>query len=177
MKVLLLQDVDNLGLAGEVAKVAPGFGRNYLLPQQLAVLASPSALRQAEAIRRAGELQRARERDDALAIAGQIGDALLIFERRAGEGEKLYGSVTVGDITDALQKKFGLEINKRKIALPEPIRTLGEWDVTIKLMVEVSTTVKVVVIKEGQTYAPPVAASAEAEAAPVAEEAVQAEAE
>ncbi|MFQ5577463.1 MAG: 50S ribosomal protein L9, partial [Anaerolineae bacterium] len=85
MKVLLLQDVDNLGLAGEVAKVANGYGRNYLIPQNLAVLATPGALKQAKNIRQAGELQRAREKADAEAIKNQIEGTTLVFERRAGE--------------------------------------------------------------------------------------------
>ena len=176
MKVLLLQDVDNLGLAGDVAEVANGYGRNYLIPQKLAVLATPSALRQAEAVRRAGEAQRARQKADAEAIKGQIDGALLVFERRAGERDKLYGSVTAQDIANALNEKFGLDIHKRKVVLPEPIRSLGEWDIPIRLMVEVSATVHVVVIQEGETYTPPappppevaeVAFEAETEVAPV----------
>ena len=166
MKVLLLQDVDNLGLAGSVANVANGYGRNYLLPQGLAVLATRNALKQAEAIRKAGELRRAQEKEDALAIANQINGAVLVFERRAGERDKLYGSVTVGDIADAINEKFGLDINKRKISLPEPIRSLGEYEIAVKLMIEVTAHVKVVVINEGETYDPnAVAAETEAEAA------------
>ncbi len=169
MKVLLLQDVDNLGLAGDVAKVADGYGRNYLLPQQLAVLATPSALKQAKAIRKTGELRRAREKEDALAIVNQLKGAILVFERRAGERDKLYGSVTANDIAQAINDKFGLDIHKRKIVLPEPIRTLGEWEIPVKLMIEVSTTVKVVVINEGEIYTPPTppATEPEAEVAPV----------
>ncbi len=164
MKVLLLQDVDNLGLAGDVAKVAPGYGRNYLLPQGMAVLATKSALKQAEAIRKAGELRRAQEKEDALAIANQINGAVFVFERRAGERDKLYGSVTVGDIATAINEKFGLDIHKRKIALPEPIRSLGEYAIAVKLMVEVTAHVKAVVINEGETYDPNAAAEAKAEA-------------
>ncbi|RME45076.1 MAG: 50S ribosomal protein L9 [Caldilineae bacterium] len=180
MKVLLLQDVDNLGLAGDVAEVANGYGRNYLIPQKLAVLATPSALKQAEAIRRAGEAQRAREKADAEAIKGQIDGTVLVFERRAGERDKLYGSVTAQDIVHALNEKFGLDIHKRKVVLPEPIRALGEWDIPIRLMVEVSATVHVVVVKEGESYAPPVPPqpeAAEAEVAPEAEAAPEAEVE
>jgi large subunit ribosomal protein L9 len=155
MKVLLLQDVDNLGLAGDVVKVADGYGRNYLIPQELAVLATSSALKQAEAVRKTGELERAREKEDAQAIANQIEGTVLIFERRAGERDKLYGSVTANDISQALNEKLGFDIHKRKVVLPEPIRMLGEFEIPIKLMIEVSTTVKVVVIGEGEVYAPP----------------------
>ncbi len=154
MKVLLLQDVDNLGLAGNVANVANGYGRNYLLPQGMAVLATRNALKQAEAIRKVGELSRAREKEDATAIANQINGAVLVFERRAGDRDKLYGSVTVGDIAMALNEKFELDINKRKISLPEPIRALGEYDIAVKLMIEVTAHVKVVVLNEGEPYVP-----------------------
>ncbi len=174
MKVLLLQDVDKLGLAGDVVKVANGYGRNYLIPQKIATLATASALKQAQAIRKAGELTRAREKSDAEAIANQLKNAVLVFERRAGTQDKLYGSVTANDIVQALNDKFGLKIDKRKVSLPEPIRSLGQWDVSIKLMIEVSALVKVVVVQEGKAQDVALAASAEAEE-PRAEEAEAAE--
>jgi large subunit ribosomal protein L9 len=149
MKVLLIQDVDNLGYAGEVKKVASGFGRNYLLPQQMAVLATPGALKQAETIRKTAEKQRAQQTADAQAIANQLVNLELMFERRAGETGKLYGSVTSTDIAEAILEKTQIEVDRRKVALPEPIRTLGEQEVTIKLMIDVSTTIKVSVVPEG----------------------------
>jgi large subunit ribosomal protein L9 len=149
MKVLLIQDVDNLGYAGEVKKVANGFGRNYLLPQQMAVLATPGALKQAETIRKTAEKQRAQQTADAQAIANQLVNLELMFERRAGETGKLYGSVTSTDIAEAILGKTQIEVDRRKVALPEPIRTLGEQEVTIKLMIDVSTTIKVSVVPEG----------------------------
>lgn len=161
MKVLLIEDVDNLGLAGEVTDVAPGYGRNYLLPQQLAILATPGAMKQAEAIRKAGELKRAQEKADAEAIANQIDGQLLVFERRAGDRGQLYGSVTASDIAEALSEKVDIEIDRRKINLPEPLRSLGEWDVTVRLMIEVSVTIHVAVIAEGETYVPGGAAEEE----------------
>jgi large subunit ribosomal protein L9 len=178
MKILLLEDVDNLGLAGEVANVAPGYGRNYLIPQNLAILATPGALKQAAAIRIVGVARRARDKADAEAIANQIGGKTLVFERRAGERDRLYGSVTATDISKGIQDKFQLDIDKRKIRLPEPIRVLGEWDVPVRLMVEVVTSIKVIVIGEGQAVPQPTTAAAEpaAETAPV-EEAKEAEAE
>ncbi|OQY32462.1 MAG: 50S ribosomal protein L9 [Anaerolineaceae bacterium 4572_5.2] len=177
MKVLLLQDVDNLGLAGDVVKVANGYGRNYLLPQEMAALATSGALKQAQSIRNAGELTRAQEKSDAEAIANQLKGAVLAFERRAGVQDKLYGSVTANDIVQALNDKFGLEIDKRKVSLPEPIRTLGQWDVIIKLMIEVSASVKVVVIQEGESQDAALAASVEAEAVEVVEAAAEVETE
>jgi len=149
MKVLLIQDVDNLGYAGEVKKVANGFGRNYLIPQNLAVVATPGALKQAETIRKAAEKHRASAMADAQAIANQLVDVELLFERRAGETGKLYGSVTSGDIAEAIEAKTGIAIDKRKVALPEPIRSLGEQTVTIKLMIDVSATIKTEVLPLG----------------------------
>lgn len=149
MQVLLIKDVDNLGYAGEVKKVANGFGRNYLIPQELAVIASPGALKQAETIRKAAEKQRARETEDAKAIVSQLEGVALLFERRAGETGKLYGSVTSGDIAEALAEKTGIELDKRKVAVPEPIRNLGKQDVLIKLMIDVNTSVSVEVLPLG----------------------------
>ncbi len=149
MEVLLIKDVDNLGYAGEVKKVANGFGRNYLLPQELAVLATPGALKQAETIRKAAEKHRAQEMEDAKAIANQIEGLTLMFERRAGETGKLYGSVTSGDIADEIAAKTEINVDKRKVALAEPIRNLGEQEVTIKLMIDLATTIKVEVLPLG----------------------------
>ena len=149
MKVLLIQDVDNLGYAGDVKKVANGFGRNYLIPQQMAVLATPGALKQAETIRKTAEKQRAQQTADAQAVANQLAGLQLAFERRAGETGKLYGSVTSADIVEAIFEKTQIEVDRRKVALPEPIRTLGEQEVAIKLMIDVSTTIKVTVVPEG----------------------------
>jgi len=149
MKILLLKDVDNVGYAGDVKNVANGYGRNYLIPQQLAVLATPGALKQAETIRKTAEKRRAQEKADAEAIANQVGGLKLLFERRAGETGKLYGSVTSADITEAIQKKTGIDIDKRKVALAEPIRNLGDQQVTIKLMIDVATDISVEVVPLG----------------------------
>jgi large subunit ribosomal protein L9 len=149
MKVLLVQDVDNLGYAGDVKKVADGFGRNYLLPRQMAVLATPGALKQAETIKKAAEKRRAVEKADAQAIANQLTGVEVLFERRAGETGKLYGSVTSGDIAEAIKIKTGIELDKRKVALPEPIRQLGQQEVQVKLMMEVGASIRVQVLPEG----------------------------
>ena len=149
MKVLLIQDVDNLGYAGDVKKVANGFGRNYLLPQNLAVLATPGTLKQAETIRKAAEKRRAQETEDAQAIANQLQGLELIFERRAGETGKLYGSVTSSDIAEAILGKTQIDVDRRKVSLHEPIRNLGRQEVTIKLMIDVSTQIKVDVVPLG----------------------------
>jgi large subunit ribosomal protein L9 len=149
MEVLLIQDVDNLGYAGDVKQVKNGFGRNYLLPQRLAILATPGSLKQSETIRRTAEKHRAQELEDAKAIANQIADLKLIFERRAGETGKLYGSVTSVEIVKAIEDKTGIAIDKRKIFLPEPIRQLGEYAVTIKIVMDLSINIQVEVLPEG----------------------------
>jgi large subunit ribosomal protein L9 len=149
MKVLLIEDVDNLGYAGDVKKVADGYGRNYLIPQRMAVLATPGALKQADTIRKAAEKRRAQETDDAKAIANQLAGLEFVFERRAGDMGKLYGSVTSGDIAQAIEEKTKIAVDKRKVALPEPIRTLGEQEVEIKLMIDVKTSIKVEVLPLG----------------------------
>ncbi len=201
MKVLLMQDVDNLGYAGDVKDVADGYGRNYLIPQNLAILATPGAVKQAETIRKAAEKRRAQEKADAEAIVNQLSGLKLAFERRAGETGKLYGSVTSTDIGEAIQEKTGIEIDKRKVALPEPLRNLGEHDVIIKLMIDVATSIKVEVVPLGGILekerlaeavdleaetpeelpeaetAPAPAAEATVEESPVQEEPVEAEAE
>jgi len=149
MKVLLIEDVDNLGYAGDVKNVANGYGRNYLLPQNLAVLATPGALKQAETIRKAAEKRRAQDMEDAKAIANQIVGLKFLFERRAGETGKLYGSVTSGDIADAIKDRTGIDLDKRKVALPEPIRNLGEQEVPVKIMIDVTTSINVEVVPLG----------------------------
>jgi large subunit ribosomal protein L9 len=178
MQILLIQDVDNLGYAGQVKKVANGYGRNYLLPQGLAILATPGALKQAETIRTVAEKHRAQETADATAIANQLVDLELVFERRAGETGKLYGSVTPNDIAQAIKEKTEIEVDRRKVRLPEPIRNLGEQEVTIKLMIDVSTTIKVEVLplggileRERLSAAEIEQIEAEAEAAPEPDEA------
>jgi len=149
MKVLLIQDVDNLGYAGDVKNVAGGYGRNYLLPQNMAVLATPGALKQAETIRKSAEKHRAQEMADAQAISNQLQGVKLMFERRAGETGKLYGSVTSADIADQIKAQTGIELDKRKVALPEPIRVLGEQKIIIKLMIDLSTTIQAEVLPLG----------------------------
>jgi len=173
MKVLLIEDVDSLGYAGEVKRVADGYGRNYLIPLNLAVLATSGALKQAETIRKSAEKRRARETEDARAIANQLTGLALSFERRAGETGKLYGSVTSADIAEAIHQETGIELDKRKIALSEPLRSLGEQEVPVKLMIDVVASVKVNVFPEGgmAVRAPKAPAKEEAEAA--AEEVVE----
>lgn len=152
--VLLREDIDTLGGRGEVVKVKAGYARNYLLPQGLATLATKGNVRQIEQERAALLKKAATEKATAEAQKEQMGSITLSFERKAGEGGTLFGSVTSMDIADALQGK-GYEIDRRKIALREPIKETGEYTVNIKLHREVTLQVPVTVTAEGGTEAEP----------------------
>lgn len=136
MKVLLKQDVENLGLAGEVYEVANGYGRNYLLPQGLAVIASPGVMNQAQVWRKKAEARRAQIRAEYEALAKQIKAVTLSFTARAGESGKLYGSITTAQIADGLNEALGIEIDRRKVEV-EPLRQLGEHKVVVRLSGEI----------------------------------------
>lgn len=132
MKVLLKQDVENLGLAGEVYEVANGYGRNYLIPQGLAVIATPGVMNQAQVWRKKAEARRAQIRAEYQALAEQIKGVSLTFTARAGESGKLYGSITAAQITDGLNEALGIEIDRRKVDV-EPLRQLGTHKVMVRL--------------------------------------------
>ncbi|MCL4831186.1 MAG: 50S ribosomal protein L9 [Caldilineaceae bacterium] len=153
MKVLLIQDVPNLGLAGEIHTVAAGFARNYLMPRQEVVAASKGAVKQAEDIRQAAMRKRAKERTNAQAQAAIIGNQKLLFEVRAGDNDRLYGSITSGDVAEQLEGMLEFEIDRRRIQLDAGIRDLGIFDVPIRLMPEVTATFKVAVVREGEGWA------------------------
>lgn len=169
MKVLLTQDVYNLGHAGEVKTVADGYGRNYLLPRGMAILATPSAIKRAERIKQAATEKRAREKADVDALAEVIGRMTVTFNVRTGEKGKLYGSITSSHIADAIAKQLGSEFDKRKVALREPIREVGAYTVPVRLSADTVPNVTVVVQQEGvvaieQPAQAPAEAAAEATA-------------
>lgn len=148
MQVLLLKDVPNLGKAGTVKNVADGYARNYLFPQKLAVPATPEAMKQAEAIRKAALRRQQRIEEEAEALAKELEAVTLTFRAKAGESGKLYGSVTAGHIAEALSAKMSMEFDKRKIDLEEPLKELGAHQVRIKLAPNVSGFVRVVIEPE-----------------------------
>ena len=171
MKVLLLKDVYKLGRAGDVKRVADGYGRNFLLPQKLAVLASASALKQAERIRTEAASSRAVLNKEMSGVADILSKVVLAFPAKAGETGKLYGSITSQMIAEAIQKKTGVEINRRQMD-SEPIRTLGEHKVHIRLTMDLIPEILVIVHREGEAPALPgaeTAAEKEAEPAPQVE--------
>jgi large subunit ribosomal protein L9 len=149
MELLLKEDVDNLGVRGELVKVRPGYGRNFLLPRGLAVQATPGNKKQIEMQRRTLLKKEAAERDTATQQADLIKEVTLEFARKVGEHGILYGSVTSMDIAEALNAK-GYEFDRRRIQLKEPIKETGEFDVPIKLHREVTASLKVVVRNEDE---------------------------
>ena len=149
MKVLLLQDVFKLGRAGDVKRVADGYGRNYLLPQGLAVLATSGALKQVDRISTQATVQRNALNEELGAVADQLNGKVLSFTARASETGKLYGSITTQMIADSITEKTGVEINKRQV-YTQPLRTLGEHNVQIRLTVDLVPEVTVVVNSEGE---------------------------
>jgi large subunit ribosomal protein L9 len=148
MQVLLLQNVSGIGNAGEVKKVADGYARNYLLPRKLAVVATQGAVKQSEAIKQAVVRREAKTRSEAEELAKLIERVTLTFHAKAGEGDRLFGSITSADIADSLAREKGITVDKRKIELASPLKELGTHQVAIKLHPEVTAKVAVVVEKE-----------------------------
>jgi large subunit ribosomal protein L9 len=152
-KVLLTQDVSNLGTAGNVFTVAAGYARNFLLPRGLAVLATKGALKQAEEIKQSALRRRAQERANAEAQAEMIKRQRLLFTANAGDNDRLYGSVTSADMAEKLSAAVGFEVDRRRIVLDHPIRDLGIFQIPIRLMPEVMPTFTVAVVREGEGWA------------------------
>jgi large subunit ribosomal protein L9 len=150
MEVILREHVEHLGRRGEIVKVADGYARNYLLPRKLALLATEGNKKQIERERAKLEAREAEEKKVAEAIADRMANLEVVIARKVGETEALYGSVTTADVAEALSAK-GFDIDRRKIQLAEPIKKLGDFDLPIKLQREVTASVKVRVVAEGQS--------------------------
>jgi large subunit ribosomal protein L9 len=148
MEVILREDVGTLGRRGDVVKVAQGYGRNYLLPRGLAMAVTEANKAMIARERRAHDARLSKEKVECESLAARIGGLRFVAPRKVGENDALYGSVTSGDIAEFLKAK-GIEIDKRKVLLDEPIKQLGDHEVKIKLHPEVTATVKVLVSKEG----------------------------
>ncbi|MFH2102533.1 MAG: 50S ribosomal protein L9 [Chloroflexota bacterium] len=169
MKVLLVKDVYKLGRAGDVKKVADGYGRNFLIPQGLAMLATPGALKQAERIGHKATEQRAILNEEMGEIAKALENLVLTFGARAGETGKLYGSITSADIVESIQKKTAISIKRQQIDM-QPLRTLGEHTIHIRLTMDLVPEITAIVHREGE----PIPA---AEAVPAMKPAPEAESE
>jgi large subunit ribosomal protein L9 len=148
MEVILRDHVEKLGKRGEIVKVSDGYARNYLLPRKLALPATEGNKKHVERERKIMETREAEEKSQADAIASRLSTIDITIARRVGDTEQLYGSVTAADIAEFLKTK-GFEIDRRKLILPEPIKTIGEHDVPLKLHREVTAPLKVKVVKEG----------------------------
>jgi len=149
MKVLLLKDVYKLGHAGDVKKVADGYGRNFLLPQGLAVLATAGALKTVEKIRERAAVERAKLNQEMSGVAELLQDLELQFFSKAGETGKLYGSITSQMIVDEIHNKLAISLDRHQIEVA-PIRTLGEHLATVRLTVDLNPKIKVFVNREGE---------------------------
>jgi large subunit ribosomal protein L9 len=149
MEVILREHVDNLGRRGDVVKVAEGYARNYLLPRKLALAVTENNRRQIEREKKAAEAREAEEKGHAEAIATRLTQIEIEIPRRVGENDTLYGSVTSADISHALQAQ-GFDVDKRKIQLPEPLKTLGASTVPIKIHRDVTAQLKVRVVAENK---------------------------
>jgi large subunit ribosomal protein L9 len=147
MEVILKEDVAKLGSRGDVVKVAEGYGRNFLLPRKLAIEASAGNKAVIEQMKAASVRRSAKEKTQAEELSKQFDGLSVAFQRRSGEGDQLFGSVTSSDIADALDKK-GFHVDRRKIQLHEPLKQLGEFDVPVKLHKDVTTHLKVLIEKE-----------------------------
>ncbi len=164
MKVLLLKDVYKLGRAGDIKKVADGYGRNFLLPQKLAVLATPGALKQVEKIKSQAEVRRTELNSELKDLASQINGVILVFAAKAGETGKLYGSITTQDVATGIQEKVRYEVKKQQIDM-QPIRNLGEFTAHVRLTMDLVPEVKIVVHREGEAVEEAEGASAPAQPA------------
>jgi large subunit ribosomal protein L9 len=148
MRLILREEVDNLGKRGQIVNVSRGFARNYLLPQRLAMEVSESNLRLIEKERKVYEARLAKEKEEAEVVAQALSTVKLTFRRKVhGEGQELYGSVSLADLAEALEAK-GFKLEKRKIHLHEPLKTLGEFSISVKLHPEVTASFSVLVDKE-----------------------------
>lgn len=172
MKVMLIKDVYKLGRAGDVKKVADGYGRNFLIPQGLAVLATPGALKQVERIRSQAEIRRTEQNQELKGLADEITGVVLTFAAKAGETGKLYGSITTQNVADALQEKTRYEVKRHQIDM-QPIRNLGEFTANVRLTMDLVPEIKIIVHREGEAVEEPKAEKVAVEAAPAPEVTVE----
>ncbi len=146
IKIVLRDDVDDLGKKGDIVEVRDGFARNYLVPRGLAIPATRGIVKQAEAMRRNREVREAREREAAQSLAARLTGATIAVPARAGEGGKLFGSVTSSDIASAVLRQLEIEVDRRKIDLAEPLKELGRTEVAVKLHTDVTAHLSVEVV-------------------------------
>ena len=150
MKVLLIKDVYKLGRAGDIKKVADGYGRNFLIAQRFAVLATEGALKQVQKIKAQAEIQRTAQNEELKGLADQIKAVSLTFPAKAGETGKLYGSITTQDVATAITEQVRFEVRRQQVDM-QPIRSLGEFTAHVRLTMDLVPEVKIVVHREGES--------------------------
>jgi len=148
VKVIFIEDVPDVALAGETREVADGYGRNYLLPKKLAVLANSAASNIVEAQMKKVIVKRAQAEAEMSEVAGKLNGMEFTIQAKVGEKERLYGSVTSADIATEIASRSGMEIDKRKIEIEEPIREVGNYDVTVRFTHDISAAIKLTVISD-----------------------------
>ena len=148
MKVIFLQDVPNVAQAGEIKAVADGYGRNFLIPKKLALLANTSATQTVEAQRRTRERTQARLEGEMTGLANQLDGKEVVIQARAGAQDRLFGSITSADIASELQNSNGIIVDRKKIELEEPIRQLGSYEVVVKLAKDITPRITVTVVQK-----------------------------
>ena len=148
MKVVLRDDVENVGRKGDLIEVTDGFARNYLVPRGLAIKATKGVVQQADAMRRNRDARDEREREAAQALADQLTGQRIELRARAGEGGRLFGSVTAADVVEAVRVQTGVELDRRKTQLADPLKELGAVEIPVKLHTDVEVTLSVDVVTE-----------------------------
>ena len=146
MKLILTQDVTGLGAPGDVVEVAPGYGRNYLVPQGLAIRSTRGAEKQVATIRRAREVREVRDLGHAQEIKGQLSSLKVTLPARSGEGGRLFGSITSADVVEAVRAAGGPKLDRRLITIGSPIKSLGAHTVSVKMHPEVEASINVTVV-------------------------------
>ena len=169
MKILLLEDVYKLGRAGDVKKVAPGYARNYLMPQGLAVLATPGAVKQAGRIQKQGEIKRTKVNQELGGVAEQLDGKRFTFAAKASETRRLYGSINMQMIAETVSEDIGVTVEAKQIE-SQPLRMIGKHDVKVRLTVDLIPEIEIIVHREGES--PESALEEEEKAALRAEEAL-----
>ena len=150
MKIVLRADVDNVGKKGDVLDVADGFGRNYLVPKGLAMVASKGVVSQAGAMRRSRDVKDARDRESAEVVARALVPSIIRIPVKAGAEGRLFGSVTAADVVEAVHAQAGVELDRRRLHLAEPIKSLGTHEVPVKLHADVEFQITVEVVAQGR---------------------------
>ena len=150
MKILLRADVENVGKKGDVLDVADGFGRNYLVPKGLAMVASKGVASQAGAMRRSRDVKDARDRESAEVVARELVPSVIRIPVKAGAEGRLFGSVTAADVVEAVRTQAGVELDRRRLHLTEPIKSLGTHEVPVKLHADVEFQITVEVVAQGR---------------------------